>query len=375
MRALHIPGVPEGSSPAYRFPDKPCPAEDLVLTDDYPDPSVPEDATTNIYIVRVEATGLTKGELTWQEVLEPHRFRPYGGAIPGFDVVGTISSIYPSKAITVSPKFAVGDQVWGFKHPDDDGGAAGLISVREQDITRIPPKPANTAPQDWTHALCTIPLSGLTAYQALFDHGALPRTSSDNTFPRKHILITGAAGSVGVPTVQLAKQHHFHITAVCSSRHKSFLQDELHVDAVIDYTSPTFESIPHSYATESLPPTDLVIDCVGGDTALAMLSNPSFMRRGGKIILLAAPMHALGSGGAVAAATKALQDAGVEQEFFIVEMNAAQLDELGELVVAGKLKPFVDEVFPLEKGREAMMKVERKGAVGCGKVVIRVESS
>jgi NADPH:quinone reductase-like Zn-dependent oxidoreductase len=329
-----------------------------------------------MYIVKVEATGLTKGELTWQEVLEPHRFRPYGGPIPGFDIVGTISTVHPSNAVTASPKFAVGDQVWGFKHPDHNGGAAELIAVREQDITIIPAKPANITPKDWTHTLCTIPLSGLTAHQALFDHGAVPRSITNSSTPQKHILITGAAGSVGVPTVQLAKQHNFHVTAVCSARHKAFLQDELHVDAVIDYTSPTCDSIPQTYATEALPLVDLVIDCVGGTTALAMLSNPSaVMRRGGKIVLIAAPLHALGSADAVAVAAQRLQDAGVEQEFFIVEMNATQLDELGRLVAGGRLKPFVDEVFPLDKGREAMMKVETKGAVGCGKVVIRVDPS
>lgn len=368
MRALHIPGAPEGQTPPYSFPDKPCPPEDLQFSTDYPEPTVPADASSHVYVVQVQATAVTKGELGWPELLEPKRFHPYGGTIPGRDVVGIIHEVH-AVASQHSPKFRKGDQVWGLVHEDREGAAADRTVVLEHDICLVPRKPATASP-DWVYALATLPLSSLTAWQALFQHGGLSRDTQD-TGDRPRVLITGAAGAVGAPTVQLAKLYGFHVTALCSARHGPFLKDELGVDKIVDYTAPGFTTVPSYWQSEGLSPVDLVVDCVGGDTAKAILLEPTCVKRGGKTILLAQPLDSYGEE-VTQQVTSRGKEQGVDQEFFIVKMSSQQLDEIGQLVADGRLVPHLDSVYPLENGRDAVMKIEKKGAVGRGKVVISV---
>ncbi|ETN42019.1 uncharacterized protein HMPREF1541_03958 [Cyphellophora europaea CBS 101466] len=368
MRAIHMPGVPDGEFSPYTFPTKPCPPDDLQYSDDFPDPTIPVESSSNTYTVQVYATALTKGELGWAELLEPQRFHSFGGPIPGRDLVGSVIGVHPC-ASGETPKYQVGDQIWGFLHEDGEGAAADQALVREQDITHLPAKPA-TAPVQWKESLATIPLSGLTAWQALFEHGRLTASKQDPS-TRKRILITGAAGSVGIPTVQLAKLYDFHVTALCSKRHRPFLTAELGVDEIIDYTTADFKDVPSYARAKGLPPFDLVVDCVGGLTAQAMLLEPTFVKGGGRIILLAGPVAAYGKSLEQQIKSRC-EAASVHQDFFIVKMNSAQLDELGKLITAGLLVPHFDSVFPLHQGKQAMMKVEKKGAVGRGKVVIEV---
>lgn len=368
MRALHIPGVPEGQTPPYKFPEKPCPPEDLQFSTNFPEPTIPTDASSHVYVVQVQATAVTKGELGWEELLERKRFHPYGGTVPGRDLVGTIDQVHPVTSHP-TPKFQKGDQVWGFVHEDREGAAADRAVVLEHEICLVPAKPT-AASSEWTSSLATLPLSALTAWQALFQHGNLinqPQGSGE----RSRVLITGAAGSVGVPTVQIAKLFGFHVTAVCSGRHASFLKDELGVDSIIDYTGSDFTTVPSSMLSEGHSPVDLVIDCVGGDTGKAILLDPTCVKSGGKIILIAQPLESYGDEVKQQAEIAGKQQ-GVDQEFFIVKMSSVQLHELGLLVADGRLVPHLDSVYPLEHGRDAVIKIEKKGAVGRGKVAIRV---
>ena len=359
-----MPGVRDGQASPYSFPNKPCPPEDLVYTLDFPEPAIPNDPSSHMYIVQVYATAVTKGELGWAELLEPRRFHSYGGTIPGRDFVGTIQEVVAVKS-PVAPKFKKGDQVWGFAHEDREGAAADRIVVLETDIASVP-RPPSTASKDWPCSLATVPLSGLTAWQALFQHGNLRREKY--TEP-PHVLITGAAGSVGVICVQLAKLFGFHVIAVCSSRHSAYLQDQLGVDTIIDYTASDFSDVPSAMSAHR--PVSLVIDCVGGETARHILLEPTCVLEGGKIILLAQPLESYGEE-TEKKVKKRGREVNVDQQFFIVKMDAQQLAELGTLISDGRLMPQLDAVFPLEQGREAVMRIEKKGAVQRGKVVIRV---
>lgn len=371
MRALHIPGAPTGQPPPYHFPDKPCPPEDLIFSTDYPEPDIPKSNLSPVYVIQVHATAVTKGELGWEELLEPNRFHPYGGTIPGRDFVGTVHEVHVGPSPN-RPKYQKGDQVWGLVHEDREGAAADLTVVLEHELSVLPTKPAKIT-DDWMCSLATVPLSGLTAWQALFQYGKLSRERRESG-QSPHVLITGAAGSVGVLTVQLAKLHGFLVVAVCSARHSSFLKDELGVDHIIDYTASDFTTIPDRLSALGLPSVDLVIDCVGKDTAKSILLEPTCVKSQGKIILLAQPLKSYGEEVAQQAEVR-LQEAGVEQEFFIVKVDSEQLAELGHLISQGDLVPYLDSVFPLEQGREAVMKIEGKSAVGRGKVVISIGRS
>jgi len=102
----------------------------------------------------------------------------------------------------------------------------------------------------WHHVqAAAVPLSALTAWQALFDHAHLAAGQS--------VLIHGAAGGVGVFAVQLAHWAGAHVIATASARNRDFLH-ELGANEVIDYTTTRFEDGVHD--------VDLVFDTVGGDT-------------------------------------------------------------------------------------------------------------
>ena len=107
------------------------------------------------------------------------------------------------------------------------------------------PKPASL-----THAqAAAVPLSALTAWQALFDHGELA--------PGQRVLIHGGAGGVGSFAVQLARWRGAHVTATSSARDADLVR-ELGADEVIDYRSQRFEDV--------VADLDLVFDTVGGET-------------------------------------------------------------------------------------------------------------
>lgn len=404
--------MPADSTPPFRFPDKPPKPTELEYTAlDFPDPvplslKASATATSPSYLIRVLTTALTRGELTWAEILDPSRFHPYGSAIPGHDVVGVVEKVFfPDLASTSggtdqdetkshpppSAKYSPGDKVWGLMDFDRDGAAATYTIALEHELSLVPTIPSEiSSPSQWDALLSTIPLSGLTGYQALFTHGHLPvssllptstpKPSSSSSQPRQpRVLITGASGSVGVPTIQLAKAAGFHVTAVCSTSSRGFVTDTLHADDVIDYSDPEFKSIPDAFTSHSDThlPVDLVIDCIGSTMLQPILSDPSKVLKpntGSTIITIVAPIAVIaGSPQQATLNQHALDEAGVKADFFIVKPDGAELDVLGNLVKDGRLRAHVDGgVFELEDGRAAMELVESRGRRGGGKVVLRV---
>ena len=199
----------------------------------------------------------------------------------------------------------------------------------------LAPKPRTL---DHMHA-AAVPLSALTAWQALFEHGDLE--------PGQRVLIHGAAGGVGGFAVQMARSRGAHMIATASPRHAESLR-ALGVNEIIDYTSVKFES--------AVSNVDLVFDTVGGQTQERSFQT---LRRGGRLISIAAPPLP----------AKALE-AGVDAMFFIVRPNRSQLIEIGKLIDAGKLKVAVQSVFPLSQTKEAF-ELAAAGHLR-GKIVVQV---
>ncbi|OQV05581.1 hypothetical protein CLAIMM_10299 [Cladophialophora immunda] len=390
MRALHLPGVPSGDEIPFHFPSKPPSALDLEYTSaDYPDP----DARTtdfsaslqHFYLIRVLFTALTRGEITWQEILEPARFHSCGGAIPGHDVVGVVDKVFTSPKAESGPEFSPGDRVWALLDFDRDGAAATYTLACEKELSLAPSDPVsstNIADKTWEEQLATLPLSALTAYQALYTHGRLPLLSAESSPPsvasHKRVLILGSAGSVGLPTLQLAKASGFSVVATCSSASAALVTSlvDITTDVLIDYTSEGYTSLPSAFDSRNLPPVDLVVDCIGGDTlsTLLLTSTPALntiINPGARVVTIVAPVKVYGEETAEAI-RRNCAGAGVEVEFFIVRPSGEELDFLARWVTAGKLKGYVQEVFELHQGRDAMQFVEARGRRGGGKVVLRV---
>src|SRR4051794_33386119 len=203
-----------------------------LVYEDVPVPSLrPGDA-----LVRVHAAGISPAEFTW-EIQETPDGRSLLPKVPSQEVSGVVEDVAPDVR-----DVKVGDAVYGLTDFFRDGAAAEYVAVRAADLA---PKPRSL-----DHAAAaTVPLSALTAWQALFDHGRLAAG--------QRVLIHGAAGGVGSFAVQLARWRGAHVIAIASAHNVEFVRG-LGADEVIDRGKTPFESVVRD--------VDVVLDSVGGTT-------------------------------------------------------------------------------------------------------------
>jgi len=299
---------------------------ELLVYEDAPKPSLqPGDA-----LVRVIATSITKTELTWDETYTDCDGRPRIPTIPGHEFAGIVDTLAPE-----TEGVSVGDAVYALSSFCRDGSAAEFIPIRAADLA---PKPHSL---DFEQA-AAVPLAGLTAWQALFDHAQIEKG--------QRVLIHGAAGGVGTYAVQLANWKGAEVIATASAKDHNFLR-ELGASEVIDYSHEHFE--------EKVKDVDVVLDAVGGETEQR---SWGVLRRGGILIGIVGPV----------AAEKAAS-LGLRAAFFIVEPNRAQLIQLGDLIDKGTLRVVVGAVLPLVRAREAF----EQASTGHkrGKIVLQVAAA
>ena len=298
---------------------------ELLAYEDVPKPSLqPGDA-----LVRVIATSITKTELTWDETYRDCDGLPRIPTIPGHEFAGIVD---------VAPQGAgvrVGDAVYALSSFCRNGSAAEFIAIRGADLA---PKPHSL---NFEQA-AAVPLAGLTAWQALFDHAQIEKG--------QRVLIHGAAGGVGTYAVQLARWKGAEVIVTAAAKDHNFLR-ELGASKLIDYTHERFE--------EKVKDVDVVLDSIGGEV---QERSWSVLRRGGTLIGIVSPV----------AGDKATS-LGVRGEFFIVEPNRTQLIELGRLIDKGILRVVVGALLPLARAREAF----EQGIAGHmrGKIVLQVAAA
>jgi len=281
-------------------------------------------------IVRVIASGITPAELSWDETYQTCDGHARIPSTPGHEVSGFIEEV-PPNVTDLLP----GDAVYGLTEFCRDGSAAEFVAVRASDLAQ--------KPESLSHAqTASVPLSALTAWQALFDRADLQ--------PSQRVLIHGAAGGVGTYAVQLAKWRGASVVATAASRDFEFLRG-LGADQVIDYTSERFE--------DKARDIDLVLDAIGGDT---LERSWSVLRPGGIIVTLPAPIRA-----------DSLQRAEAQRlrgVFFIVAPNRRELTQIADLLDSKKIRTIIGATLPLQRAREAF---ERGLAGGIrGKIVLQV---
>ena len=278
-------------------------------------------------LVRVSATGVIATELRWDETYQNEAGELRVLPIPGRDLSGVVVEVGPG--ITTLTKDT---QVYAMLGYSRDGAEAEYTLARPFELA---PKPRTL---DYVQA-AAVPLSALTAWQALFEHASLVAGQT--------VLIHGAAGGVGVFAVQLAHWAGAHVIATASARNRDFLH-ELGANEVIDYTTTRFEDVVHD--------ADIVLDTVGGDT---LERSWNVMKKGGVLVSVVSPPSA-----------SQAKMHGVRPVWFIVKPSRDQLIEIGELIDTGKIGPMIDTVLPLSQARQAY----EQGARGHtrGKIVLRV---
>ncbi|MFD9700139.1 NADP-dependent oxidoreductase [Lentzea sp. NPDC059081] len=226
---------------------------------------------------------------------------------PGLDVAGTVDAL--GEGVT---GLAVGDEVVGFLPMTKPGAAAEYVLAPAEVLT--------TAPKGVPLAdAAAFPLVGLTAYQALFDHGQLRAG--------QRVLVNGAGGPVGGYAVQLAKQAGAHVIATASPRSAEAVRTA-GADEVVDHTAADVLSA----VTEQV---DLVLNLAPvAPEVLAQL--PSLVRPGGAVVNTTIWMPA-----------PADEERDVRGVNLYVRSDAKQLAKLVALVDSGELRVDVAERLPL----------------------------
>lgn len=295
----------------------------------YEDAPLPEIALGDVSI-RVQACGISPSELAWPSIwIAPDGTDRVLPIIPGHEVSGIVHACGSD-----SNGLEIGDEVYGLIDFQRDGADAEYVAVRAAELA---PKPSSL---DHTQA-AAVPLSGLTAWQALFDHAHL--TSG------QRVLIHGGGGGVGSFAVQLARWCGAFVIATASEADADLVR-ALGADKVLNYRVDRFE--------ESVADVDVVFDTVGGET---WRKSWQVLRPGGTLVSVAVPRPPVESA-----------PSSFQAIWFIVSSRPDQLSEIANLIDAGSLRPIVSDVLPLARGPEAYVSGRRTRP---GKIVLDVAES
>ena len=280
--------------------------------EDAPDPT----PTIGDVLVKVAAVGITHNELDWPLRTDRNGHRR-DVIIPGQEVSGVVTALGVGTA-----GIAVGDEVFGLTDQLRDGAAAEYVAVEARNVA---PKPQTV---DHVHA-AAVPRAGLTAWQALFDHGRLAKGQT--------VVIHGAGGAVGSTAVQLARWAGAEVIGTGRGHSRSLVLD-LGADRFIALDEDRLEDMAGSgFSGFSGFQADVVFDMVGGEV---LARSAALLKPGGTLVSV------------VSWEFPADRD-DITTVFFIQEADRAQLAELARLVDEGNLRPQVGAVYPLAQAVEA----------------------
>ena len=277
-------------------------------------------------LVRVAAAGVGP----WDALIREHKSM-VKSPLPltlGSDLSGVIEEIGPGVS-----RFQTGEQVYGVTNPDFCGAYAEYALASAAMMAR---KPLGLS---YVEA-ASVPVVAVTAWQMLFDYA---QARAGQT-----VLIHGAAGNVGAYAVQLASHAGLQVFATASPEDTTLVQS-LGATTVIDYKTTKFEKV--------LPPVDIVLDTVGGETRERSFG---IIKPGGILVSSVSPARPGGD-----------HPNDVRAVFFLVEVTTARLDKITSLFDRGELAARVGTVLPLEQARtahEMLAGAPHKG----GKIVLSV---
>ncbi|WP_207515433.1 NADP-dependent oxidoreductase [Longitalea luteola] len=280
-------------------------------------------AAINDVIVMIYASGYVGTELTWPSTWTDRTNRDRTPTIPGHEFAGVVTSLgYGTTGLTV------GQRVFGITDWYRDGTLAEYAAIEARNLAPLP------GDVDFTVG-ASLPISGLTAWQGLYDHGHLKGGQT--------ILAHGAAGAVGTMVVQLAREAGAYVigTGRTSDRQKA-----------LEYGAHEFFDLDNDNL-EDIGGVDLVFDVIGGDIGKR---SAGLIRPGGTIVSVVGPNEAHPING------RAID--------FVVEPDRGQLTEIVQRVRDGRLRINIGEISTLDEAITTLNSTKRR----LGKPVIRVRS-
>jgi NADPH:quinone reductase-like Zn-dependent oxidoreductase len=278
-------------------------------------------AAINDVIVQIHASGFVRTELEWSSTWTDRRGRDRTPSILGHELAGVVTALgYGTTGLSV------GQRVFGLADWHRDGTLAEYLAIEARNLAPLP------GDVDFTVG-ASLPISGLTAWQGLFEHGRVRAGQS--------VIAHGAAGAVGSMVTQLARAAGAHVigTGRAADRQKAL---DFGAREFVDLDSGTLEDVGK---------VDLVFDVIGGDI---QKRSAGLIRAGGTLVSIVGPAAARPSHGLAID--------------FVVESDRAQLSEIVQRVRDGRLQTNIGNVSTLDTAVAAFTSAGRRA----GKTVIRV---
>jgi NADPH:quinone reductase-like Zn-dependent oxidoreductase len=278
-------------------------------------------AAINDVVVEVHAAGYVPTELEWPSTWTDRRDRDRTPSIVGHELAGVVTALgYGTTGLSV------GQRVFGLADWYRDGTMAEYVAMEARNLAPLP------GDVDCTVG-ASLPISGLTAWQGLFQHGRLLAGQS--------VLAHGAAGAVGSVVTQLAREAGAYVigTGRAADRQKA-----------LDFGAKEFVDLDND-ALEDVGDVDLVFDVIGGEI---QKRSASLIRTGGTLVSIVGP-------------TEVRPDDGRAVDF-VVEADRGQLGEIVQRVRDGRLRTNIGNVAALDDAVATFNANERRQ----GKTVIRV---
>jgi NADPH:quinone reductase-like Zn-dependent oxidoreductase len=278
-------------------------------------------AAINDVVVQIHASGFVSTELEWPSTWTDRGDRDRTPSIPGHELAGVVSALgYGTTGLSV------GQRVFGLADWYRDGTLAEYVAIEARNLAPLP------GDVDFTVG-ASLPISGLTAWQGLFQHGRLQAGQS--------VLAHGASGAVGTMVTQLAREAGAYIigTGRAADREKA-----------LDFGAQEFVDLEND-ALEDVGDVDLVFDVIGGEV---QERSAALIKAGGTLVSVVGPVEA--------------RPADALAVDFVVEADRAQLVEIVQRVRDGRLRTNIGSVATLDDAVAAFNPTERVK----GKTIISV---
>jgi NADPH:quinone reductase-like Zn-dependent oxidoreductase len=278
-------------------------------------------AAINDVIVEIRASGFVPTEVGWSSTWTDRAGRDRTPSIVGHELAGVVTALgYGTTGLSI------GQRVFGLADWHRDGTLAEYVAIEARNLAPLP--------GDVDFAVgASLPISGLTAWQGLFQHGRVRAG--------QRVLAHGAAGAVGTMVTQLAREAGAWVigTGRAADRQKA-----------LDFGAHEFVDL-ESDDLEGVGGVDLVFDVIGGEI---QERSAAMIRPGGTLVTITGPAEAKPADGLTID--------------FVVEADRAQLGEIVQRVRDGRLRTNIGAVAPLDDAVAALSPTERR----TGKTIIQV---
>ncbi len=290
-------------------------------------------AAINDVIVQIHASGFVPTEMEWPSTWTDRADRDRTPSIPGHELAGVVTALgYGTTGLSV------GQRVFGLADWHRDGTLAEYVAIEARNLAPLPGDVEFTVG-------ASLPISGLTAWQWLFEHGL---TAWQGLFEHgrlqagQSVLAHGAAGAVGTMVTQLAREFGAYVigTGRAGDRQKA-----------LDFGAQEFVDLDND-ALKDVGGVDLVFDVIGGDI---QKRSAGLIRAGGTLVSIVGPTEARPADGLAID--------------FVVESDRGQLGEIVQRVRDGRLRTNIGNIATLDDAIAALNPTERR----TGKTIIHVQ--